>query len=293
MTESIVDKKFEVIVGDAAVEKIAGGFQFTEGPLWSPEGYLLFSDIPANTIYKWTPGSASAEVFRRPSGHSNGLTFDGKGRLIACEHDRRVSRTEEDGRVITLADRYEGNRLNSPNDIVVKSDGGIYFTDPPFGLPNREEGKELDFCGVFRLTPDVSLTLLDDTFSMPNGLAFSPDESVLYVDDSPRGHIRAFDVQADGNLTNGRVFAEIRKPEEALGGGDGMKVDVQGNVFCTGRGGLYVFDSDGELLGLIKPPEIPSNVAWGDDDLKTLYITARTGLYKIRVKTGGAPLFKK
>ena len=293
MNESIVGDKFEAIVGDAAVEKIASGFEFTEGPVWSPEGYLLFSDIPANTIYWWTPGSASAEIFRRPSGHSNGLTLDREGHLLACEHDRRVSRTEEDGRVVTLADRYNGRRLNSPNDIVVKSDGGIYFTDPPFGLPNREEGKELDFNGVFRLSSDGSLTLLDDTLSLPNGLAFSPDERVLYVDDSHRGHIRAFDVQADGTLSNGRVFAEIRKPGEAVGGGDGMKVDVQGNVFCTGRGGIFVFDSGGELFGSIKVPEIPSNVAWGDDDLKTLYITARTGLYKIRVKTGGAPLFKK
>jgi sugar lactone lactonase YvrE len=293
MTESIVDEKFEVIVGNTTVEKIAGDFEFTEGPLWSPEGYLLFSDIPANTIYKWTPGSASAEVFRRPSGHSNGLTFDGEGRLIACEHDRRISRREGDGRVITLADRYKGRRLNSPNDIVVKSDGSIYFTDPSFGLPNREEGKELDFCGVFRLTSNGSLTLLDDTFSMPNGLMFSSDESILYVNDSARGHIRAFDIQTDGTLTNDRVFAEIRKPDEALGGGDGMKVDFQGNVFCTGRGGVYVFDPNGELLGLIKPPEIPSNVAWGDDDLKTLYITARKGLYKIRVGTGGELLFKK
>lgn len=293
MTESIVGDKFEAIVGDAAVEKIAGGFEFTEGPVWSPEGHLLFSDIPANTIYRWTPGSAAAEVFRRPSGHSNGLTLDREGRLLACEHDRRVSRTEEEGRVVTLADRYNGRRLNSPNDIVVKSDGGIYFTDPPFGLPNREEGKELDFNGVFRLSSDGSLTLLDDTLSLPNGLAFSPDERVLYVDDSHRGHIRAFDVQTDGTLSNGRVLAEIRKPGEEVGGGDGMKVDVQGNIFCTGRGGIFVFDSDGELLGSIKVPEIPANVAWGDDDLKTLYITARTGLYKIRVKTGGAPLFKK
>jgi gluconolactonase len=291
LTESI-DDKFLAIVGDAEVEKIAGGFEFTEGPVWSPEGYLLFSDIPANTIYRWTPGSTSAEVLRRPSGHSNGLTFDGEGRLLACEHDRRVSRTEE-GRVVTLADSYNGGRLNSPNDVVVKSDGGVYFTDPPFGLPNREEGKELDFNGVFRLSSDGSLTLLDNTFSLPNGLAFSPDERVLYVDDSHMGHIRAFDVQADGTLSNGRVFAEIRNPGEEVGGGDGMKVDVEGNVFCTGRGGVFVFDSDGELLGSIVAPEIPANVAWGDDDLKTLYITARTGLYKIRVKTGGAPLFKK
>jgi sugar lactone lactonase YvrE len=288
-TEPTGGNTFAAIVGDAAVEKVAGGFQFTEGPVWVTDGYLLFSDIPADTIYEWRPGSASAEVFRRPSGHSNGLTLDRQGRLLACEHDRRVSRTNVDGSVVALAERYQGRRLNSPNDIVSKSDGSIYFTDPPYGLPRQEEGKELDFNGVYRLSPDGVLTLLDDSFERPNGLAFSPDERVLYVDDSNKGHIRAFDVQADGTLANGRVFAELVNPG-AEGVPDGMKVDVRGNVFCTGAGGIWVLDPAGERLGVIEVPEVPANLAWGDTDLKTLYITARTGLYRIRVRTGGAPL---
>jgi sugar lactone lactonase YvrE len=288
-TEPNVKTTFEAIVGDAAVEKVAGGFEFTEGPVWVPDGYLLFSDIPASTIYRWTPGSVSAEVFRAPSGRSNGLTLDREGRLLACEHDRSLSRTEGDGSVVSLAERYEGKRLNSPNDVVVRSDGSIYFTDPPYGLPRQEEGRELDFNGVYRLAPDGALTLLDDSFDRPNGLAFSPDERVLYVDDSRRGHIRAFDVQADGTLSNGLVFAEIREPGEQ-GVPDGMKVDVRGNVFCTGPGGIWVLDAAGEPLGVIRVPEVPANLAWGDDDLKTLYITARTGLYRLRVRTGGAPL---
>jgi gluconolactonase len=250
---------------------------------------LLFSDIPANRIYKWTPGKGAPAVFREPSGHSNGLTLDRSGRLLACEHDRRVSRTEPDGRVVTLADRYRGKRLNSPNDIVVKSDGAIYFTDPPYGLVDQVEDKELDFNGVFRLEPDGTLILLDDTFERPNGLAFSPDESVLYVDDSHRGHIRAFAVQEDGTLDAGRILAVLDRAG-AEGVPDGMKVDVRGNVFCTGPGGVWVFDPDGTLLGTIEPPEVPANLAWGDDDLQTLYMTARTGLYRIRTQSGGVPL---
>jgi sugar lactone lactonase YvrE len=291
-TESAIENTWETVVGDAQVEKVAGGFQFTEGPVWIPAGYLLFSDIPANVIYKWAPGFDAAQVWREPSGHSNGLTLDRAGRLVACEHDRRVSRTEADGTVVALAEQYEGRRLNSPNDIVCKSDGSIYFTDPPYGLPGQEEGRELDFNGVYRLAPDGTLTLLDGSFERPNGLAFSPDEGVLYVDDTHKGHIRTFDVRPDGTLANGRVFVELKDPSKD-GAPDGMKVDVQGNVFCTGPGGVWVLDPAGELLGVIEPPEVPANLAWGDDDLKTLYITARTGLYRIRVKTGGASLVEK
>jgi gluconolactonase len=281
---------FEDIVGDAQVEKVADGFQFTEGPVWVPDEYLVFSDIPADTIYKWSPGEGKAEVFRRPSGHSNGLTLDRQGRLVACEHDRRLSRTEPDGTVVTLAERYQGKRLNSPNDIVVKSDGRIYFTDPPYGLPGQSEGKELDVNGVYRLDPeDGTLALVDASFERPNGLAFSPDESVLYVDDSYGGHVRAFDVGEDGMLSNGRVFVKLERPG-AAGVPDGMKVDVHGNVFCTGPGGVWVVAPSGEVLGTIDVPEVPANLAWGDEDLKTLYITARTGLYRIRLRTGGAPL---
>ncbi len=275
------------VLGSFEIEKLDGGFQFTEGPVWVPDGYLLFSDIPANSIYKWTP-SKETEIFRKPSGHANGLTLDREGRLLACEHDGRVSRTEKDGSIESLADHFKGKRLNSPNDIAVKSDGSIYFTDPPYGLPEQKVGKELHFNGVFRLDSGT-LKLLDDSFERPNGIAFSPDERVLYVDDSARGHIRAFDVASDGLLENGRVFAELRNPSEE-GVPDGMKVDIEGNVFCTGPGGIWVLEPSGELLGVLRFPEIPANLAWGDADLKTMYVTARTGLYRRRVKTGGSPL---
>jgi sugar lactone lactonase YvrE len=284
--EPIVEGAFRAIVGpDARVEQVAAGFKFTEGPVWV-DGALLFSDIPADTIYRWSAGDAGVELYRTPSGHSNGLTLDREGRLLACEHDRRVSRTEPDGSVVTVVDRHQGRRLNSPNDIIVRSDGSIYFTDPPYGLPNQREGKELDYNGVYCIAPDGALVLLDDTFVRPNGLAFSPDEGTLYVDDTQRMHIRAFDVLPDGRLANGRVFAELRDPE-ATGAPDGMKVDLQGNVFCTGPGGVWVFDPSGALLGKIVPPQVPANLAWGDDDLKTLYLTARTGLFRIRTRTGG------
>jgi sugar lactone lactonase YvrE len=276
---------------EARVEQVASGFQFVEGPVWHADGYLLFSDIPANTIYKWTPnvpsfGTPEAVVYRRPSNHSNGLTLDRDNCLVACEHERRVSRADPDGTVVPIAERYQGKRLNSPNDVVVKSDGSVYFTDPPYGLPRQKEGKELDYNGVFRLTPDGALTLLDDSFVRPNGLAFSPDEKTLYVDDTAEMHIRAFDVLPDGTLANGRVFAELRDPG-VDGAPDGMKVDVLGNVFCTGPGGIWVLSPEGQTLGRIEVPEVPANLAWGDADGKTLYITARTGLYRMRVKTGG------
>ena len=278
----------DVLAPDAVVEKVAGGFKFTEGPVWiSGGGYLLFSDIPANVIYKWEPGSSEATVYRSPSGNSNGLTIDAQGRLLACEHsNRRVSRTEQNGTIVVLADNDQGKKLNSPNDIVVRSDGSIYFTDPPYGLPQQKVGKELDYNGVYRLAPDGSLHLLDDGFERPNGLAFSPDEKTLYVDDSHRMLIRAFVVQADGTLANGRLFAELKEPGQD-GVPDGMKVDVRGNVFCTGPGGIWVFTPQGELLGKIELAEVPANLAWGDADGKTLYITAQTGLYRVRVKTGG------
>ncbi len=285
----------DILAPGAVVEKVVGGFQFTEGPVWLPDGYLLFSDIPANIIYQWTPGADKAHVWRTPSGNSNGLTLDAKGHLLICEHgNRRVSRyewarTEYNGTQTILADMYVGKKLNSPNDIVAHSSGAIYFTDPPYGLANQQVGKELDFNGVYRLVTDGSpsgvLTLLDDSLPRPNGLAFSPDESVLYVDDSQLGIIRAYDVQPDGTLANARLFAELKGDKEGVP--DGMKVDLLGNVFCTGPGGVWVFDPGGAKLGVIETPEVPANLAWGDDDFKTLYITARTGLYRVRVETGG------
>lgn len=271
------------LLESAEPERIATGFQFTEGPVWHPDGYLLFSDIPANRIYRWTPGG-KLEVFREPSGNSNGLTFDRRGRLIVCEHgNRRVSRTEPDGTVIPLATHYRGKRLNSPNDVVVKSDGSIYFTDPPYGV--QPEQRELDFQGVYRLAPDGTLTLLVDDFDRPNGLAFSPDEKILYLDDTARRHVRAFEVRPDGTLANGRVWAELHS--ESRGGPDGMTVDLKGNLYVTGPGGTWVFDPTGRHLGTIVTPEQPANCAFGGPDQRTLFITARTSVYRVRIKVPG------
>jgi len=280
-----------ILPKNAKLEKVAGGMKFIEGPVWDGSGGVVFSDIPADTLYRFTTPVGEGQalpVFRNPSGEANGNTRDRQGRLISCEHkNRRVSRTEKDGMVVTLAYAYQNKRLNSPNDIVVKSDGTLFFTDPPYGLPNQTVGKELDFNGVYRIDKDGSLTLLVADFERPNGLAFSPDERRLYVNDSQRGHIRVFDVQADGTLANGRVFAELKEPG-ARGVPDGMKVDKQGNVYCTGPGGVWVFAPTGMYLGRIATLEVSANCGWGDRDGKTLYITASTGLYRIRTKIGGA-----
>ena len=274
-----------ILPEDAEIEKIAGGFQFTEGPLWDRRGFLLFSDIPANTLYQWTPGYGEPVVFRRPTNHTNGNTFDLAGLLISCEHDGRVSRTESDGTVITLADTSEGKRLNSPNDVVVKSDGGIYFTDPPYGLPKEKE--ELGFYGVYRLKDGV-LTLLTRAQTRPNGLAFSPDETRLYVANSDPNEnvVFVYDVQPDGAITNQRLFADLRSPGKP-GLADGMKVDIHGNLFTTGPEGVWVFTPDGTLLGKILLPEVPANLTFGDADFQTLYITAQTSVYRIRVQSAG------
>lgn len=275
--------KLKKVVESGDPERLATGFQFTEGPIWLPDSSLLFSDIPANRIYRWTVEN-NIEVWREPTGNSNGLTLDREGRLIACEHTtRRVSRTEVDGTVVTLADQYQGKRLNSPNDVVVKSDGTIYFTDPPYGI--EPEMREQPCNGLYRILVDGTLELLIDDFDRPNGLAFSPDESVLYVDDSPRRHVRAFDVQADGRLTNSRVLADMDHPQP--GSPDGMKVDEEGHLFVTGATGIWVFEPDGTHLGVVVTPERPANCAWGDADRKSLYITARTSLYRIRVMAPG------
>ncbi len=283
----------QVILDDnSQVEKVADGFEFTEGPLWHPQGFLLFSDIPANTIYQWTPKEKS-KIFRRPSGNANGNTLDREGRLLSAEHsNRRVSRTLEDGRVVTVASQYKGKRLNSPNDLVVKSDGSIYFTDPPYGIKSEQE--ELGFYGVYRIAPDGTLTLLVRDFVRPNGIAFSPDEKKLYVDDSEKGHIRVFDVKPDGTVENGRIFAELKDSNKS-GVPDGMKVDQEGNVYSTGPGGVWVFSPSGNLLGKIAVPEAATNLAWGDSlrdssasrDYKMLYITAGNSLYRIRLKIPG------
>ncbi len=274
----------EILAPNTQVEKVAGGFEFTEGPLWHPDGFLLFSDIPANTIYKWQP-EQKTEIFRQPSGNANGNALDRSGRLITAEHsNRRLSLTEKDGQIVTLASHYQGKRLNSPNDLAVKSDGSIYFTDPPYGIKSEQE--ELGFYGVYRLASNGTLTLLVDDFVRPNGIVFSTDETKLYVNDSERGHIRVFDVKPDGMLENGKLFAELKPPSQE-GAADGMKVDIKGNVYSTGPGGVWIFSPNGDLLGIIETPEAPANLAWGDSDYQTLYITARNSLYRIHLKIAG------
>ncbi|MEG4251744.1 SMP-30/gluconolactonase/LRE family protein [Microcoleus sp. Pol10D4] len=284
-TENRYKNTMQSILDDSAkLEKVAGDFQFIEGPIWHPDGFLLFSDIPANIIYKFA-SNQQVKVFRRPSGKANGNTLDKENRLLTAEHEnRRVSRTEKDGKVITLADRYEGKRLNSPNDLVVKSDGSIYFTDPSYGVSKEQE--ELGFYGVYRLAPDGKLTLLVKDLVLPNGIAFSPDEQKLYVNNSEAGYIAVFDVKPDGTFTNQRLFAELKDASQS-GVPDGLKVDVEGNVYSTGPGGVWIFSPDGKLLGKISVPETATNLAWGESDRKTLYITGSTSLYRIRLKIAG------
>lgn len=269
------------------LRRVATGFRFTEGPVWcADQRCLLFSDIPADRIYR-VSASGQLSVFREPSGNSNGLTRDAAGRVIACEHgNRRVTRTEADDSLRVLAESYQGKRLNSPNDVVVAADGAVYFTDPPYGI--RPEERELALQGVYRIDPaSGAVSLVADDFECPNGLAFAPDGNRLYVDDSSaRRHIRVFDVDADGGLHNGRLFHDMRVAQR--GAPDGMKVDSQGHVYCTGAGGVWVFDPAGRHLGTIQTPEKPSNCAWGDVDFKSLYITARSSVYRIRVAIPGS-----
>ena len=290
----------DIVSADAKIEKLASGFGFTEGPVWIHEGYLLFSDIPNNVINKWTP-EGTVSVFRKPSGYdgtedlgslvgSNGLTLDKEGRLTICEHgNRRVTRLEEDGTLTVLADQYQGKRLNSPNDAVYKSDASLYFTDPPYGLAQQDEDpkKELDFNGVYRLSDD-KLQLLYKELTRPNGLAFSPDEKYLYVANSDRARKiwMRFEVEPDGSLAREMVFYDVTSEAEE-GSPDGLKVDQQGNLYCTGPGGVWIFSREGKHLGTIKPLEVPANCAWGDEDGKTLYMTARTGLYRIKLNIPG------
>ena len=260
-----------------------------EGPLWWKEGgYLLFSDIGHNQRLKWAQGEG-VTLFSEGTNYANGLTRDRQGRLIACEHSsRRVTRLEPDGSITVVANRYQDRRLNRPNDVVVKSDGSIYFTDP--GAP--DVGLDLDFSGVYRVSPDLgTITLLVRDFIVPNGLAFSPDESVLYIDDSRRRHIRAFGVQPSGvlALASDRIFADLSG--DRPGSPDGMKVDVEGNVYCTGPGGVWVMDPNGKHLGtFLTGSDQTTNVGWGGEDWKTLFVTTYHELASIRLKIPGVPV---
>ena len=285
---------FERLVGaEPVVELMATGFAFTEGPVWRGD-HLLFSDIPSNRIIRFETLEEGPAVttFRYPSGNSNGQTLDSQGRLITCEHaTRRVTRTEPDGSITVLAARFETRRLNSPNDVVVSNDGTIYFTDPPYGLTNQTRDKQLPYNGVFKVGPDGNeLTLLVSDLERPNGLAFSPDQKTLYIANSASKVINAYPVNGDGTLGAGTLFAELPGQEGEVGVPDGFKVDVEGNVYSSGPSGLWVFSSGGTLLGRINPPEVPANCAWGDADWKSLYMTSRTGLYRMRVNVPGLPV---
>jgi gluconolactonase len=292
-----------IVPKDAVLEKVAEGFDWAEGPVWSRAGgYLLFSDVPTNSIIKWK-ADQGASVFLKPSGYtgkeqftgrepgSNGLTFDAEGRLVFCQHgDRRISRLEKDGARTTLVDNYQGKRLNSPNDLVFKSNGDLYFTDPPFGLPKTfdDPKKELPFQGVYRLARDGNLTLLTTDVKAPNGIAFSPDEKKLYVADSARSLWFVFEVRADGTLLPGKLLfdgTEVSKGRPGVA--DSLKVDVHGNIFAAAPGGLYVLSPEGALLGRFDLGTATGNCAWGEDG-STLFITSNHILYRIRLSTKGA-----
>ncbi len=291
-----------VVPAGARLEQVAGGFEFTEGPVWAPDGALLFSSPNTNAIYRWTP-AGTVSVFRTKSGYagtdigrfhqpgSNGLTFDPEGRLTLCQHGhRRILRVNPHGDTTVLADRYQGRRLNSPNDLVYRSDGTLYFTDPPFGLPGffEDPGKELGFSGVFRVREGEPVELVTDELAGPNGIAFSPDERFLYVGnwDPDRKVVMRYDVAADGSVGDGTVLFDMTAApgEDAI---DGLKVDVEGNLYVCGPGGVWILSPAGVHLGTLELPEAPHNLARGDDDARTLYVTAMTSIYRIRLAIPG------
>jgi gluconolactonase len=301
-----LDRRFDKLVpSNVKIEKITGGHKWVEGPAWNrKEGYLLFSDVPNNSIYKWQEGNGES-LFLKPSGYtgktpfegpepgSNGLAFDPAGRLVLAEHgDRRISRLEKNGRKTTLVDRHEGKRINSPNDLVFKSNGDLYFTDPPFGLPKSfgDPHKELPFQGLYKFSKDGKLTLLTKDIKAPNGIAFSPDEKKLYVSNADTGNAvwMVYDVLPDGEITNGKVFFNATAwTKTKRGVPDGMKIDKDGNLFAAGPGGIYIIAPDGTHLGSIETGAPTGNLAWGEDG-STLFITSSRTVYRLRLTTKGA-----
>jgi gluconolactonase len=300
-TSNSTDEAFhELVPRGARAEVVASGFEFTEGPVWHPDGYLLFSDIPADTRYRWSPEDGASEVLR-PSHRCNGMTLDRSGALLVCEHVTSCvvrARLGPDGRELSrevLASTYRGRELNSPNDLVERSDGSIYFSDPTYGRMEGvglEREPELGFRGVFRLDPCGGLELLVSDFVQPNGLSFSPDESLLYIADSEACSVRRFDVLPSGSLANEQLFAsEVGAPipgEIDFEAPDGLKCDERGNVWTTGPGGIWVIDPTGRHLGTIETPEWSANFTWGGPDLRTLYIACFSSIARIPVSVGPA-----
>jgi gluconolactonase len=286
MTMENMGEALATILETTEAERLATGFVFTEGPLWHPDGFYYFVDIRRSVLYRLTPGK-EPELVRANTGEGNGTTFDLGGRLVLCEGgNRRVTRTAADGQIEVLVDRFEGKRLNRPNDVVCRSDGSIYFTDPGLRVPLAE--RELPYAGVYRIAHDGTTTLVADC-EYPNGLAFSPDERVLYVANTRWAqYIHALELDASGTMVRRRIFADMSS-DEADGVPDGMKVDVEGRIYCTGPGGTWVFAPDGTRLGIIRTTEIPANLAFGGPDLRTVFFTARTSVYTLRVKVPGQP----
>lgn len=288
----------ELIDPGAEVERVATGFTFTEGPLWNEQGeYLLFSDMPGDVRRRWSEHGGVEEVMR-PSNKCNGLVYDADGNLLVCEHvTSSLVRERPDGTRETIATHYRGKELNSPNDVITRSDGTIYFSDPSFGrMPGFGLEREQDhaFQGVYRIAPgggDPELVVPEDEFEQPNGLCFSPDESLMYINDTPRALIRVYDVQADGTLANGRLFFDhIGSGVIEEGIPDGMKCDERGNIWVTGPAGVWVISPAGEHLGIVRVPENVGNIAWGGPDWKTLYMPSSTSLYRVPTKVASARL---
>jgi len=261
-------------------EVITTGYQFTEGPHWLDEGSLIFSDIPASKVYQWQPGSNETTIFLDSSGRSNGIEGMPDGAIILTQHDGMVSKVVDNGVIEAIVTNYQGKRLNSPNDLAIRSDSLIYFTDPPFGVSSEEQ--ELNFAGVYRIEKNGKLTLLYNEFALPNGITFSPDESYLYISDSETGDILRFEVAKNGDISNDTLFANIGVPGDK-GAADGMITDSEGRLYTTGPNGLTVFDAEGNQLSNLRFDEQITNVEWGSDQ-KVLYITGANSVYRIMVK---------
>jgi gluconolactonase len=286
----VLDERFRDCRGDSRLERLHTGCRWTEGPAYFPAGRsLVFSDIPNDRLLRWDETTGAVGVFRQPANHANGHTVDRRGRLVSCEHGgRRVTRTEHDGSITVLADRHRGRRLNSPNDVVERADGSIWFTDPAYGIDSDYEGhraeSEIGACHVYRVDPGTGeVEVVADDFDRPNGLAFSADERRLYVVDTPRRHIRRFEAAPDGRLTGGQVFATCD-----AGGFDGLRLDDRGRVWAAAHDGLHCFDEDGTLLGKLRVPEVVANLTFGGPGRNHLFICATTSLYAIRVSFNGA-----